>query len=272
MCVQVEPKPFVKWVGGKRKLLPRLRERCKDIRRPFTYFEPFVGGGALFWSLNTHKANLTDTNSRLIRTYTAIQQDVESVIDLLGTYPHDKTFYLDLRSQDIDHKSDVEVASWFLYLNRTGFNGLYRVNKKGQFNVPFGSQKNPTICNAPLLRACSDRLQGVSLGVESFNTVANKAKSGDLVYFDPPYVPLSVTSSFTSYTIDGFTLEDQVKLRDVAIKLKQEGVHVIVSNSSAPLVYELYGDGIFNLEEVSMARAINCKAESRGAVKELLIY
>ncbi|MEO6574229.1 MAG: DNA adenine methylase [Polyangiaceae bacterium] len=261
-------RPFLKWVGGKRQLLPHLIARTPvSFRR---YFEPFVGGGALFFNLRPQNAVLADINERLIRTYRGVRDDVGSVIDLLRAYPYDSDFYYQTREIDIDQRSDAEVAAWFIYLNRAGFNGLYRVNRKNRFNVSFGRYTNPTICDADNLRLCSEALRGVELVVADFADVVRDAKRGDFAYFDPPYVPLSATSCFTSYAADGFEPDDQRRLRSEALKLKKRGIHVLLSNSSAPFVRELYS-GSFDVFEVSATRMLNCRSDRRGAIKELLV-
>jgi DNA adenine methylase len=263
----VQPKPFLKWVGGKRQLLRELHAR---IQPGFdTYFEPFLGGGALFFSLLPEKAVLSDSNARLVRTYQAIRDNVDDVIAELSTYPHDRVFFEELRRVDVDALGDVQVAAWMIYLNRTGFNGLYRVNKSGGFNVPFGSYKNPTICNPDLLLTASEALQNAEILHAGFAETFVRAQPGDFVYFDPPYVPLSETSSFTSYTKDGFGMAEQAALRDTALKLKERGVDVLLSNSSAGAVFDLYEN--FQIEEVYATRAINSKASGRGKVAEVLI-
>lgn len=234
-----------------------------------TYHEPFVGGGALFFDLLPKTAILSDFNERLIRTYRGIRDEPEKVIERLRAYPHDKEFFLEMREMDIDARDDDEVAAWFIYLNKTGYNGLYRVNRRNVFNVPFGDYKNPSICDEGNLRACSRALKRAKLSVSGFETVLDRAKPGDFVYFDPPYVPLSVTSDFTSYTSAGFDMGDQIRLRDVALELKKRKVHVLLSNSSAEAVRELYSG--FEQVEVSATRAVNSKVEGRGKVTELLI-
>jgi DNA adenine methylase len=208
-------------------------------------------------------------NLRLVRTYRAIRDDVEEVIAELSTYPHDRVFFEALRRVDVDALEDVQVAAWMIYLNRTGFNGLYRVNKSGGFNVPFGKYKNPTICNTDLLLTASEALQSAEILHASFADTFLRAQPGDFVYFDPPYVPLSETSSFTSYTKDGFGMEEQAELRNTALKLKSRGVDVLLSNSSAGAVFELYDQ--FEIDEVYANRAINSKASGRGKVAEVLI-
>lgn len=262
-------RPFIKWAGGKRKLVPHLLRHVPEHFH--AYHEPFVGGGALFYAIDAPIAHLSDANERLVRCYCGVRDDVEGVIHRLCSYPHDKDFYLQLRQKNVDEGSDADVAAWFIYLNKTGFNGLYRVNRKNEFNVPFGSQTNPMICDEDNLVACSRRLQRTEVHLEDFSAVLDRACDGDFVYFDPPYMPVSVTSSFVSYTKGGFGQEDQRRLRDVALKLKRRGVSVLVSNSSHPFVRELY-EKDFAIEEVLAARAINSRADRRGPVRELLMY
>lgn len=263
------PRPFLKWAGGKRQLLPHLRAHVPE--RYGTYHEPFVGGGALFFALRPRRAVLSDTNERLVRTYRGVQQDVEGVIALLQSYPHDKAFFLDKRREPIDACSDVEVAAWMIYLNRTGYNGLYRVNRDNQFNVPFGDYASPSLCDAENLRACARALADARVEHAPFTSVTSRARRGDFVYFDPPYVPLSASSSFTAYTADGFGLAQQAELRDAARELMRRGVHVVLSNSSAPQVFALYTPD-FAVTEVLATRMVNCKAEGRGKVKELILH
>lgn len=262
-------RPFIKWVGGKRQLLAELR---KYVPQGYgTLHEPFVGGGALFFSLRPARAVLSDTNERLVRAYRGVRNDVETVIQRLRSYPHDKAFFLRMREFDVDATpSDADVAAWLIYINKTCYNGLYRVNSKNVFNVPFGAYVNPTICDESLLRACSKILQNAEIISGDFEEVIERSKPGDFVYFDPPYVPLSATSSFTSYTSSGFGPEEQKRLRDVALALKESGRHVLLSNSSAGLVRELYSSD-FAIVEVQATRMVNTKAEMRGKIAELLM-
>jgi DNA adenine methylase len=261
-------RPFIKWAGGKRQLLPALIPNVP--RRYGRYFEPFVGGGALFFSLAPPRAVLADVNERLIRTYKGIRDDVDTVIRLLGRYPHEAKFFYRFREDDVDSRTDAEVAAWFIYLNKTSYNGLYRVNRDNRYNVPFGRYANPNICDERTLRSCSAALAGVEPIVADFEVAVESAKRGDFVYFDPPYFPLSATSSFTSYTSEAFGEAEHVRLRDTAHKLKKRGVRVLLSNSSAPLVRDLYSRD-FEILEVSAIRAVNSKAAARGAIVELLI-
>lgn len=260
------PKPFVKWAGGKRQLLGAIR---RQIPAEYgMYHEPFLGGGAVFFALSPEKAILSDSNQRLIRCYTGIQKHVAKVIRLLNGYRRNRRFFEEMRTRDIDAADDAEVAAWFIFLNKTGFNGLYRVNSKNRFNVPYGDNKNVQICDEENLNACCHALAHAEIVHQDFEQASERAVDGDLVYFDPPYVPLSATSYFTSYTVDGFTAEDQIRLRNLALRLKSKGVRVILSNSSSAA--DLYAKD-FSVTEVLASRSVNSKAERRGKITELLI-
>ena len=278
-------KPFIKWVGGKRQLLPELLKRVPDEFGH--YYEPFVGGGALFFALHgagkiQHGATLSDMNVRLIRTYTAIRDSVEELITYMSDdFEYDEEMYYDTRWHFNEAVrtgrvgppySDVLIAAYFIYLNKCGFNGLYRENKEGEMNVPLGKfAKPPKVLDADNLRACSKALQGVELKVQGFEFVEPVAQRGDLIYADPPYVPMSATSSFCSYGADGFNNTHQVRLRNCARRLKDRNVNVILSNSSAPAARELYAGPEFQVVEVDAKRALNCDGDKRGNVKELII-
>jgi DNA adenine methylase len=237
-----------------------------------SYFEPFLGGAALFFALRPSAAILADSNERLVRAYRGVADDVERVIALLSEWPHDRDHFLKLRRADTASMSDAEVAAWFIYLNRTGFNGLYRVNRQNEFNVPFGRYENPTICDAAGLRACSAVLRRAArIEVGDFEASVAGAREGDFVYFDPPYVPVSEHSNFTRYTSDNFSGEDQRRLRDVALGLKGRGVTVLLSNSAAPAVFELYAND-FEIRSIGAKRALNCKGDRRGDVTEVIMH
>ncbi len=261
-----EPRPFLKWAGGKRQLLADIR---KHVPPEFgAYHEPVLGGGAVVFELEPAKAFLSDSNERLVRCYRGIKHNVDEVIERLKKYRRSRPFFLKLRKQDIDRATDAEVAAWFIFLNKTGYNGLYRVNSRNEFNVPFGDNRT-LICDEKNLRACQRALASAEIRHEDFANVLDRAKRGDLVYFDPPYVPLSATSYFTSYTAKGFTNDDQLRLRGLALRLKARGVKVIISNSSAAA--DLYKDDGFSLNKVFAARQVNSKADRRGKIAELLI-
>jgi DNA adenine methylase len=268
-----DAKPFLKWVGGKRQIVLEL---MKHVPAKFgRYHEPFLGGGALFFHLRQQKsfpAFLADSNARLIRAYRGIQHDVEGVIRLLGEHAqkHGRAFFEKVRDRrDVDSATITEVAAWLIYLNRTAYNGLYRVNSRNIFNVPFGKYVNPTICDADNLRACAAALKHAELDPVGFESVLDRARPGDFVYFDPPYRPVTTTSNFTTYTSDGFDDADQARLRDVALQLKKRGVQVLLSNSSAPLIEELYKD--FEKFRVGARRSVNSDPAGRGLVQELVI-
>src|ERR1700691_5738320 len=258
--------PFFRLNGGKRKLVPEL---MKHIPCNFgAYYEPFVGGGALYWGFQPSPAILSDSNPDMIAAYIAVRDNVEDLINILKRYKRDKEFYLELRARTNDDGNVIRGAR-FIYLLKCGYNGLWRVNKSGQYNVPFGDN-NTKICDEELLRACSNRLKDTEIFCENFSRVVDRAEKDDLVYFDPPYIPISKTSDFTSYTENGFSHLDQVKLRDVAYILKCRGVHVILSNSSSPIVRMLY-ENHFNIHEVNCNRSINSNTTRRGPVKEVII-
>lgn len=267
-------KPFAKWAGGKTALLPEILPRLPAKIR--TYYEPFVGAGAVFFALAAEKrferAVIGDLNHELSGTYETIRTQNSSLIKALHALKKRHTSewegcYYDVR--DSHPKSSVDRAARFIYLNRTCFNGLYRVNKKGLFNTPFGKHENPMICDEENLRAVALTLCQVELLNKDFESQLWAARKGDAVYMDPPYVPLSLTSNFASYTKGGFGEKDQVRLRDVAAKLVKRGVHVLLSNSDTPFTRKLYED--FKIETVEAPRRINSKGGKRGNVNELLI-
>ena len=275
--VEDKPKPFVKWVGGKRQLLKQFRElnlyppECFNPESN-TYFEPFVGGGAVFFDLLPKHAELSDTNRELVITYNVIKDNVDGLIKSLKKHIYNKEYYLGVRAQDINELSDIEIASRFIFLNRTGFNGMYRVNKSGQFNVPFGRYKNPLICDENNLRKVSEALQGITITHRDYKDVLELAKIGDFIYFDPPYYPLNPTSSFTAYTAKGFFEKEQIELRDTFVKLHERGCFVMLSNSDTPFINELYSglEGV-SVNKIIAGRAINSKGSKRGKINEVLI-
>ena len=276
--IKDRPKPFVKWVGGKRQLLKQFREM--DLYPPHdfdpihnTYFEPFAGGGAVFFDLLPKKAILSDLNFELVTTYNVIKNDVEALIRSLKKHVYEKEYYLNIRSKKVESLSDVQIASRFIYLNRTGFNGMYRVNSSGGFNVPFGRYNNPLICDAENLRKVSKALQHVTIQHRDYKYVLKKAKKGDFVYFDPPYYLVNRTSNFTGYTSEGFFEKEQEALRDTFVELHKRGCFVMLSNSDTPFINKLYSgiDKKIKLHKVSAGRNINSKASGRGKIKEVLV-
>lgn len=266
--------PFLKWAGGKRQLLPVLWDQIQRIGTFRTYHEPFLGGGALFFDLwNRGRiregASLSDVNPHLMDAWRGVQADVESVIHHLRVHQqqHSPEHYYATRVADPEDLA--ERAARIIYLNRTCFNGLYRENRSGRFNVPMGRYRNPTICDEPTLRAASVALAAATIRTESFEGVAGRAAPGDLVYFDPPYVPLSRTASFTDYAADGFSLADQRRLAEVFGELADRGVHVMLSNAGHDLVRDLYRR--FYIHRVLATRSVNSRADRRGPVEEVLV-
>jgi len=279
--IEEKPKPFVKWVGGKRQLLKQFISRNlyppeKFDSKTNRYFEPFVGGGAVFFDLLPKRAFLSDLNNELVVTYNVIKNDVELLIKSLKKHKNDKEYFLKIRSKNVSKLSDVEIASRFIYLNRTCFNGLYRVNSHGGFNVPFAGNKNPLICDEINLRKISQALKYVQIKNQDYKKVLNNAKKGDFIYFDPPYYPVSKTSSFTSYTKESFLEKEQIELRDIYAKLTEKGCFVMLSNSDTPFINKIYSeikikDKLITIHKVYAGRAINSDGAKRGKITEVLV-
>lgn len=269
--LEKETYPIVKWVGGKRQLmLELLKNMPKSYNR---YFEPFIGGGALFFELQPENAYISDMNDELINLYSVVRDNVYELISDLNKHEVSKEYFLEIRNLDrtdeYKNLSDVQRASRFIYLNRTCFNGLYRVNSQGQFNVPFGNYKKPRIVDEKNLLNCSELLKNTEIKCADFSEILTKVKRGDFVYFDPPYVPLNETSSFTSYTKDGFDMDMQFKLREVCDELDSMGVMFMLSNSDTKFVNELYSN--YEIKKVFASRAVNANAEGRGKITEVLV-
>jgi len=292
-------RPFLKWAGGKRQLLHEIRRYYPSSFN--RYWEPFVGSGAVFFDLQAEGrldgrvSFLIDSNADLIACYESIRDDVDGVISSLGGLERRhqrnalKTYYdvrrrfnaerLALLAQPRRVETSVELAAMFIYLNRTGFNGLFRLNGRGSFNVPMGRYANPQICDDDNLRRVSTLLreQGVTLHHGDYAMVEKNGASGDFVYLDPPYAPLSQTANFRSYTAEGFSSADQRRLQQIVIGLARRGCAVLLSNSSAPEIEQLYEHNTearragLRVLRVKARRAINSKASSRGAVDEFLV-
>ncbi len=265
-----EAKPFVKWAGGKRQLLDELTRGLPTFD---SYHEPFLGGGAFFFHLEglglIRKAYLTDSNEELVNAYEVIKSDVGALISQLSSdrYKNEKEAFYAIRANV--PKDRIERAARFIYLNRTAFNGLYRVNSQGKFNVPFGKYRNPKILDKENLLLVNRALQKDHLTFSDFEVVLSQAKKGDLVYFDPPYYPLSKTANFTSYTASSFTEKDQQRLHSTFKKLDRMGCYVMLSNSYSDFIAELYAE--YKPDVVLANRAINCKPEGRGKIREIIV-
>lgn len=269
-------RPFFKTVGGKTFLLPEILKRLPA--KINTYYEPFVGGGAVFFALATEgrfkRAVIGDANAELMNVYAMIRKSPKELMWYFEGpgFNQDEHSYYNIRSQDPTKLKSMARAARTLYLNKVGFNGLYRVNKKGVFNVPWGRQEGRTLFDGENILACSVALRETTLAFLDFEKTVLPAKRGDAVYFDPPYIPVSDTADFTSYSVGGFGVPDQIELREVAKRLMARGVHVLLSNSDTPLARKLYNKfNGFKIEEVQAPRRVNSKGGKRGNVGELLI-
>lgn len=271
-------KPFLKWAGGKTALLSELLKAAPDQIE--TYYEPFVGGGALFFALQAEgrfkHAVLSDSNQELINAYIQVRDNVEDVIDVLETHERKyrrtrdpEAYYYRIRGKRLT--CDLGGAANLIFLNKTCYNGLFRVNSNGRFNVPHGTYDNPTICDAATLRKSSLALAEVELIAADFSFTRSRAIPGDFVYADPPYLPISSSSNFTSYTSGGFGFGGQRRLARIAHVLQHQGVEVVVSNSSHHLLRTLYEGLGFRVQEVEVHRAINSDPDGRGRIPEFLI-
>lgn len=270
--------PFLKWAGGKRQLLPTIKEFIPANYDQ--YYEPFIGAGAVLFSLQPKRSTINDTNSELVNCYQVIRDQPEELLDLCQQHQENnsKEYYYILREQDrtedFKNLSPVARAARIIYLNKTCFNGLFRVNSSGQFNVPYGKYKNPTIADAAVIKAVSSYLNQAQVNILNgdFEQAVATAKKGAFIYFDPPYHPLSDTSSFTGYSMNGFGEQEQARLKKLCDDLTERGCQVLASNSAAPFIKSLYNDLRYEVVEVKATRAINTVGSKRGRINELLIY
>lgn len=263
-------KPFLKWAGGKTQLLSSLIQKIpQDIG---TYYEPMIGGGALFFSSNMERAHLSDVNSELISAYCVVRDHVDSLIDILSTYVRTKEFFLYLRGLDrtdiFSSLSSIERAARFIYLNKTCFNGLYRVNASGHFNVPMGTAKG-NIFIAENLRECSRMLAGKTLSTMSFEEIESILHPNDFVYLDPPYLPLTDTAKFTEYTASGFLLDKHELMANFCHRISNAGVKFMLSNAHTEKSMNLYS--AFNIEVIPARRSISAKNSGRARVNEVIV-
>lgn len=267
-------RPVVKWAGGKKKVIKHIMNRLPASIE--TFYEPMVGGGfVLFYLANLRrfkKAIISDVNPELINAYRVIKKDVESLIQELSKsrYAYNKQTFLEHRAADTDSLDAKERAARFIYLNKTCFNGLYRVNKDGKFNTPFGTYTNPQICDTENLRAVSKCLKNVKILQKDFEEVCTTVTDGDAVYFDPPYIPLSKTSNFTSYTSGGFGLKEHIRLQNCFSYLADRNARIILSNSCAPEALELYQ--AYDMDIITGPRNVGGPAEYRKSVSEMLVF
>jgi DNA adenine methylase len=266
--------PVVKWVGGKRQIIDEI---MKYVPTNFsTYYEPFLGGGAVLFELQPKKAVVNDINAELMNIYVVIKKNVEELIDDLKQYKNEKEYFYRIRERDRDKEqynklTPVQRASRIIYLNKTCYNGLFRVNKNGEFNAPFGNYKNPNIVNETTLRAVSAYFNKAKIRFvcQDFQEALKNARKGAFVYLDPPYDPVSETSSFTGYYKGGFDRDEQISLKQVCDKLDKGGIRFLLSNSATDFILDLYQD--YRIEVIQAKRAINSKGDRRGDVDEVLV-
>ncbi len=267
--------PFLKWVGGKRQLINELTNYLPKGINSYEYIEPFVGGGALFFHLQSKKATINDLNSELINVYLMIKNNLEELISELTKHKNSTEYFYSIRSLDRDYSfndlSNVFKASRVIYLNKTCFNGLYRVNNSGEFNSPFGNYKNPNIINEPTLRAVNKYLNENDIKVFSldYEKILTNLNEKSFVYLDPPYHPLSNGNNFTGYVQGGWTFKDQIRLKNNCDKLNQNGIKFMLSNSSSEFIIDLYKE--YNIKRIMANRLVNSDASKRGEVEELII-
>lgn len=275
---QSKAQPFLKWAGGKRQLISAI---AKFIPAEYTeYYEPFIGAGAVLFYLQPSIATINDTNSELVNCYRVIRDKPEELLELCNIHfsNNSKEYYYQLRQQDRQTNytklTNVERAARIIYLNKTCYNGLFRVNSSGQFNVPYGKYKNPTIADPTIINAISSYLNHARIDIlnDDFEQAVANAKEGAFIYLDPPYHPLSNTSSFTGYSMNGFGEAEQVKLKEVSDRLTDKGCQILASNSAAPFIKHLYDDSRYEIIEVQATRAINTVSSKRGKINEVLIY
>ncbi|SHF21339.1 DNA adenine methylase [Tissierella praeacuta DSM 18095] len=266
--------PVVKWVGGKRQLLPEIEKYIPN--KISTYYEPFLGGGAVFFHLQRKKAVVNDINEELINLYKVIKDNVDELIDDLQKHENTSDYFYDIRELDRDREkydklTDIEKASRIHYLNKTCFNGLFRVNQQGEFNAPFGKYKNPDFVNAITLKAVSNYFNKANITFKcgDFEEAVKGIRRGSFVYFDPPYDPVSDSSNFTGYDKGGFDRDEQIRLKKLCDKLNDRGVKFLLSNSATNFIKELYKD--YRIEIVQAKRSINSKGDMRGEVDEVLV-
>ena len=273
-------RPFLKWAGGKRQLLPEIVKYVPKLTSKHTYYEPFIGGGALLFELQHQKAVINDSNKELINCYEVVRDSLDELMEELSKdkYSNSERSYYEMRDLDRSTKkyailSKVEKAARIIYLNKTCYNGLFRVNSQGQFNVPFGRYKNPNFLDDAVLRAVNKYLTSntITLSNQDFEKALQGAKRGDFVYLDPPYDPVSETASFTGYDVNGFNRDEQERLKKVFDDLTVKGCKVMMSNSCTDFILDLYKDYQDTTKKVRATRSINSNALKRGMVEEVLV-
>jgi DNA adenine methylase len=267
--------PFVKWVGGKRQLIKSIMDVLPKNIKDYTYVEPFIGGGAVFFHIQPKNAIINDYNSELINVYNVVKENLDELIEDLKKHKNEPEYFYDIRkldrSEDFNKIGNVQRASRLIYLNKTCYNGLYRVNNAGEFNSPFGKYKNPNIINEPVLRAVSLYLNSTNIKILTvdFEDILKSLDRNSFVYLDPPYHPISESSNFTGYVQGGWDIFDQIRLREACDNLTTRGVKFLLSNSASGFIRDQYK--LYNISTVKAMRYINVDAEKRGEIDEVLI-
>lgn len=267
--------PFLKWVGGKRQLIPEIKKMLPKGIANRPYYEPFIGGGALLFDLQPKQAVINDYNEELINVYCVIRDNPNELIEDLKKHKNTAEYFYEIRSLDrqplFNNLTKVERASRIIYLNKTCYNGLYRVNNAGEFNSPFGKYKNPNIINEPVIKAVSKylNLNQIQISNSDYEVILRDIPANSFVYLDPPYHPVSETSNFTGYIQGGWNESEQLRLRDVCNKLNANGVKFLLSNSASDFIKEIYS--AYNIKTVQANRAVNSISSKRGQVNEFLI-
>ena len=267
--------PFLKWVGGKRQLMPEIRRMLPKGVANHPYYEPFIGGGALFFELQPKRAIINDYNEELINVYTVIRDNPNELIEDLKRHKNTAEYFYEIRAIDrqplFSNLTKIERASRIIYLNKTCYNGLYRVNNAGEFNSPFGKYKNPNIVNEPVIKAVSKYLNSPQIQISNgdYELILRDIPTNSFVYLDPPYYPISESSNFTGYVQGGWDEGDQLRLRDVCDRLNDNGIKFLLSNSASDFIREIYSD--YNIHIVQANRFVNSNSSRRGQVDEFLI-
>lgn len=267
--------PFLKWVGGKRQLMPAISEQLPKNFSSYEYVEPFIGGGAVLFNLQPKNAIINDFNKELINVYNVIKNNLDNLVEDLKKHLNDSDYFYELRSLDRTSEfkklSHIERASRIIFLNKTCFNGLYRVNNAGEFNAPFGRYKNPNIVNEPTLKAVNKFLNTNNIVIHSgdYSEILKQAHKKSFIYLDPPYHPISESSNFTGYIQGGWDIYDQSRLRLACDELNERGIKFLLSNSSADFIKDQYKN--YRITTVKATRSINSDGTNRGEVDELLI-
>ncbi len=267
--------PFLKWVGGKRQLIPEIKNILPKGVSNRLYYEPFIGGGALFFDLQPKYAIINDYNEELINVYRVIRDKPNELIEDLKKHKNTAEYFYEIRAVDrqpnFNNLTDVKRASRIIYLNKTCYNGLYRVNNAGEFNSPFGKYKNPNIVNEPVIKAVSRYLNSAKVQIfnDDYEVILRDIPTNSFVYLDPPYHPISESSNFTGYIQGGWNEKDQLRLRDVCNILNSKGIKFLLSNSASNFIKEIYSG--YNIHIVQANRAVNSDSSKRGQVDEFLI-